>query len=117
MVITIRYHIMIRQGVTSAVTSAKNAVVKTSTNFRNDWQSGINQLKESGTVGKRFAAYSEGVVNNLDNIAVGTIQLARDPLGTINESVNIVNAINKLRLLLADLHGDDAVIGCARQYK
>ena len=29
----------------------------------------------------------------------------------------IVNAINKLRLLLADLHGDDAVIGCARQYK
>ena len=79
---------MIRQDVTSAVTSAKNAVVKTSTNFRNDWQSGINQLKESGTVGKRFAAYSEGVVNNLDNIAVGTIQLARDPLGTINESVN-----------------------------
>ena len=31
--------------------------------------------------------------------------------------VIIVNAINKLRLLLADLHGDDAVIGCARQYK
>ena len=29
----------------------------------------------------------------------------------------IVNAINKLRLLLANLHGDDAVIGCARQYK
>ena len=27
----------------------------------------------------------------------------------------IVNAINKLRLLLADLHGDDEVIGCARQ--
>ena len=39
--------------------------------------------------------------------------------GKINYSEGqiIVNAINKLRLLLADLHGDDAVIGCARQYK
>jgi len=31
-------------------------------------------------------------------------------------NIDIVNAINKLRLLLADLHGDDVVIGCARQY-
>ena len=30
---------------------------------------------------------------------------------------NIYSKRNKLRLLLADLHGDDAVIGCARQYK
>ena len=56
--------------------------------FRNDWQSGIDQLKQSGTAGKIFASYSEGVVHNLDNTAAGTVQLVKDPLGTVSESVN-----------------------------
>ena len=56
--------------------------------FRNDWQSGIDQLKQSGTAGKIFASYSEGVVHNLDNTASGTIQLVKYPLGTVSESVN-----------------------------
>ena len=74
--------------VKKAATTTKNAVVSASKEFRNDWQSGIDQLKQSGTAGKIFASYSEGVVHNLDNTAAGTVQLVKDPLGTVSESVN-----------------------------
>ena len=47
----------------------------------------------------------------------GIDTLNEQPVGACFVVKAIVNAINKLRLLLADLHGDDAVIGCARQYK
>jgi len=59
-----------------------------------DADTAIKQIKE-----KRYAGMLKGY--GKDVLLVGVI----------------VNAINKLRLLLADLHGDDAVIGCARQYK
>ena len=74
--------------VKKAATTTKNAVVSASKEFRSDWQSGIDQLKQSGTAGKIFASYSEGVVHNLDNTVAGTVQLVKDPLGTVSESVN-----------------------------
>ena len=78
--------------VKKAATATKNAVVSASKEFRNDWQSGIDQLKQSGTAGKIFASYSEDVVHNLDNTAAGTVQLVKDPLGTVSESVNYFRA-------------------------
>ena len=56
--------------------------------FSENWHSGIDQLKQSGTAGQIFGSYSEGVVNNLTNTASGFVQFIKDPLGTVNETVD-----------------------------
>ena len=56
--------------------------------FSENWHSGINQLKQSGTAGQIFGSYSEGVVQQLNNTFTSTVQLVKDPLGTVSESVN-----------------------------
>ncbi len=68
-----------------ALDSTVNTVKNIPKEMKENWEIGIGQLKESGTVGKAFAAYSEGVVNNLENTALGIKKFAEHPVDTINE--------------------------------
>ena len=74
--------------VKNTAASTKKTVVNAANAYKENWNSGISQLQSSGTAGKIFESYSEGVVQNLSNTASGTVQLVKDPLGTVNESVN-----------------------------
>ena len=49
-----------QQTVTKAAAATKNAVVNAANEYKDNWNSGISQLKSSGTAGKLFASYSEG---------------------------------------------------------
>lgn len=93
--VSLQKSITITKAATKAVDTVKNTaastkktVVNAANAYKENWNSGISQLKSSGTAGKIFASYSEGVVQNLSNTASGTVQLVKDPLGTVNESVN-----------------------------
>ena len=68
--------------------ATKNAVVNATNEYKDSWNSGISQLKSSGTAGNLFASYSEGAVGNLSSTVSGTVQLVKDPLGTVSESVD-----------------------------
>ena len=70
------------------VQKAKQTVTKAANEYKENWNSGISQLKSSGPVGKAFAAYSEGAVNSLNNMGKGVAKFANDPMGTVSESVN-----------------------------
>ena len=77
-----------QQTVTKVAISTKNAVVNAANEYKENWNSGISQLKSSGTAGKLFASYSEGLVGNISNTASTLVQFVKDPLGTASECVD-----------------------------
>ncbi len=70
------------------VQKVQQTVTKVANEYKENWNSGISQLKSSGPVEKAFAAYSEGAVNSLNNMRKGVAKFANDPMGTVSESVN-----------------------------
>ena len=77
-----------QQTVTKVAISTKNAVVNAANEYKENWNSGISQLKSSGTAGKLFASYSEGLGGNISNTASTLVQFVKDPLGTASECVD-----------------------------
>jgi len=81
---------MLKFAATTAKVVAKAVVIpkakKTAKTLKEDWQSGVDELKKGGVASQRFASYSEGAVGSLVTQAQGVKKFLSDPLGTIEEA-------------------------------
>ncbi len=102
----------------ATVKKAVETVKNIPNELKEDWEIGISQLKDSGTVGNLFAAYSEGVMNNLENNVLGLKKLVTDPKNTINEIMTdfVDDPIKPLENLI-DFYKDIAIASYKGDYE